>query len=29
MFFVRKLSRIWRDGFPNGALMVLTREILS
>lgn len=29
MFFVRKLSRIWRDGFPNGALMVLTGEILS
>lgn len=28
-FFVRKLSEIWRDGFPNEALMVLAREIWS
>lgn len=28
-FFVRKMSRIWRNKFPNEALMVLTREIWS
>lgn len=28
-FFMRKMSRIWRNEFPNEELMILTKEIWS